>query len=156
MSEQFRIPKIPVSVEIRTKGGVVLTGSLFLGEGQKGQESVLELLNGDSRFLVVELESGEVTFLRLAGLSLVSLRDEDAFAAHGGLDPFAADLCSEVPLQIVFDDGNELAGIASYELPAERCRVQDLLNAPEPFFRFYHDDHLSFVNKWRVARATLR
>jgi len=155
MSDRYRIPKTRIPVEIGYAGGSAEKCTLFLGEGRGGPESVLDHLNAEQRFLVVEAEAGEVSFRRLERISVVRLSDTDAFAEHGGIQ-IAADLATEAPLRLEFDDGSELEGLAVYELQESSSRVQDFLNAPSTFFPFFHDERVSYVNKDRVARVALR
>lgn len=154
MSDRYRIPKTRVPVETRCADASAEKCVIFLGQGPLGPESVLDHLNVEQRFLVFEAEGGAVSFRRREQISVVTLADADAFAEHGGLQ-IAADLATEAPLALEFDDGNQLEGVAVYELQESSSRVQDFLNMPCMFFLFFHDGRVSFVNKERVARAIL-
>ena len=155
MSERYRIPKSRIPVELRSRGGSAEKGYLFLGDGRNGPESVPELLNGSSRFLVVEDERGSIAFHRLGQLAMVTLSDGEAFAEHGGVE-VAADLATEAELLLEFDDGSRLAGVVVYALCESRARVQDFLNTVDDFFPLFHDRMVSYVNKTQIARVSPR
>lgn len=114
-----------------------------------------ELLNGSSRFLVVEDGQGGIAFHRLDRIALVTLSDGEAFAEHGGVE-VAADLATEAELDLEFDDGSHLQGVVVYALCESRARVQDFLNTSDTFFPLFHDRKVSYVNKTRVARVSPR
>ena len=155
LSDRYRIPKTRIPVEIRNAGGAAEKCTLFLGEARNGPESVLDHLNAEQRFLVVEAETRQVSFRGRERIAMVTLSDADAFAEHGGLQ-IAADLATEAPLHLEFDDGSQLEGVTVYELQESSSRIQDFLNDPHAFFPFFHDAQVSYVNKDRIARVTLR
>jgi len=155
MSDRYRIPKARIPVEVRSIGGSAEKAFLFLGDGRNGPESVLELLNGSLRFLVVQDQHGKIGFHRIDRIAMVTLSTAEAFDEHGGLE-VAADLATEAELHIEFDDGSSIDGVVVYALCESRARVQDFLNTPDAFFPFIHNRNVSYVNKARVARVSPR
>jgi hypothetical protein len=132
-------------------------GFLFLGagaEGHVGPERVLDLLNGDDDFIVFEDEAGGVNLLRRGGVSRVTLATEDTCTdPKCCADPNTADLDLVAKIRLVFEDRSELEGTTRYQLPTERCRIQDFLNAPGAFIPLYHGVRLTLVNKHRLTRV---
>ena len=49
-----------------------------------------------------------------------------------------------------------IAGLISYVLPVENCRVVDYLNDPAPFLALVEGERVALVNKRHVQRVTLR
>lgn len=159
MSERYRIPKFKVRVEIRTLRGSSEEVSIFLSqraESHAGPERPLDMLNGDAEFIVVELASGEVGFLRRSSLSVVTMPVGETCDALAEPEPLAADLFDEAMLRLVLEDGSELEGLTRYELPEQSCRVQDFFNGSELFVTLIHDGRVSFVNKGCIARVLPR
>ncbi len=161
MSESYRIPKSKLAVEILCASSqAAQRGFLFLGagaDGHVGPERALDLLNGEEEFLVLEDEAGGVSLLQRGALSRVTLAADDACTdPKCAADPSTADLDVEAHIRLILEDGSELEGATRYQLPVERRRIQDFLNAPGSFIPLYHGGRLSLVNKRRIARVIPR
>jgi hypothetical protein len=156
--ERYRIPKHKVRVRIRSgPAGVEEDVSLFLSdiaEGHQGPERPGDLFRGGGEFCVAETASGDVVFLHRRSVSIVAIALEDELDdGLAGGDPVAADLDTEEAITVALTDGLELAGVTRYQLPEAHSRLQDFLNAPEPFLPLYRGDEIVLINKAHVARV---
>lgn len=156
--ERYRVPKHKTPVRIRTADGREESVSLFLSdfaEDHVGSERPTDLFRGSMAFFVAESERGEVVFLRTGHLSLVTIAAEHEFADDlAGGDSETGDLDTERAIRVVLEDGFELTGITRYQLPEAQARLQDFLNAAEPFLPLYQGEELVLINKSRIARVT--
>lgn len=156
--ERYRIPKHRVRVRIRTvPRGEEEDVSLFLSdlaEGHLGPERPGDLFRGGAEFCVAETGNGEVMFLHRRSVSLVTIALEDELdEGLAGGDPVAADLDTAAAITVALTDGLELTGVTRYQLPEAHSRLQDFLNAPEPFLPLHRGDEIVLVNKAHIARV---
>lgn len=155
----YRIPKIPVRVEIHMGGRGIRPVEVYVAEhlarGYRRQH-VADLLAGPEGFLPARDIDGDryalfnkavARWIRipLSGGSLpveessVALTDELFEQQH--------------PIAIELDDGETLAGDLLYSLPIDRARPVDYLNQTERFCRLWTTDHLYLINKRFIVRV---
>jgi hypothetical protein len=159
VSDLYRVPKHRLSVCVRTRDGVEESVCVFLSEcadHHTGSERPVDLFNGSQEFLVVETSDREVAFLQRGSLSLVIIELDDVLSEElAGAELVAGDLDTEEAIRVVLDDGLELEGVARYQRPDATARLNEHLNAAEPFLPLYQGDRVCLINKARVARITL-
>lgn len=156
--ERYRIPKHKARVRIRSvPRGEEEEVSLFLSdlaEGHGGRERPGDLFRGGQAFCVAETASGDVMFLHRRSVSTVTIALEDELDDDlAGGDPMAADLDTAHAITVALTDGLELTGVTRYQLPEAHSRLQDFLNASEPFLPLYRGDEVVLVNKAHIARV---
>jgi len=152
-TNDLRVPKHKVAVEVVLPGGAIRRMAFFLAEaarGHHGPERPLDLLNGDDDFLpALDEEAQAMTFLHRKGVSLVRVdRSHDA-----GDD--AATLPTEVEVEVGLGDGTVQRGLVSFVRPPDHSRLVDVLNEPPPFFRLLQGDRVAYVNKRHAALVAL-
>ena len=62
----------------------------------------------------------------------------------------------EHEVELVLSNGKAIAGLISYVLPNESCRLVDYLNDPAPFLALVEGERVALVNKRYVLRVALR
>ena len=150
--DRLRIPKHRADVEVTGPDGEARRFSLFLAEctSHGAPERVVDLLNGPREFLpAVDCGTDATTFL--ARSSIVVAR-----VAGPLWDVDEMNLPLEHEVEVVLSNGKALAGLISYVLPTENCRVVDYLNDPAPFLALVEGERVALVNKRYVLRVTLR
>jgi hypothetical protein len=152
--EDLRVPKRRVSAEAILAGGAVRRITLFLAEAASrhtGPERPGDLLNGGGDFVpAFDEEAGVMTFLNRALVAAVRLPGCEP--AEDGAD---LTLPTEHAVEVVLDSGATLRGLVSYLRPAERSRLVDFLNEPEPFFHLLEEHAVALVNKQHISRVVL-
>lgn len=137
----------PVRLWVHPEGQVL--GSLFLRPGDTDQagEAPLEVLNGDSPFLVVQTEApGELRFYNKRSIVRVE------YDGDGADD---ADDVTVIPCSLHMMDGSSFEGTIREVLPPEHQRLYDYLNRGGPgFLRMHLDDGVqALINKAYIIRA---
>lgn len=148
----LRIPKHRAEVEVTGPDGEARRFSLFLSErtSHGGPERVVDLLNGPREFLpAVDCRTDATTFLARSCIVV-------ARVAGPLWDVDEVNLPLEHEVEVVLSNGKALAGLISYVLPHENCRVVDYLNDPAPFVALVEGERVALVNKRYVLRVTLR
>ena len=111
------------------------------------RQDLLNLLEGDGRFLPAREESGTWILLSKRSISWIAhdldLETEEA----GGEGLF--DMLHMVDVEL--RDGTVLRGALRYAAPPGRSRVKDFLNEPGRFFRLYREGRVFVVSKSFVA-----
>jgi hypothetical protein len=157
VSHVYRVPKHKLPVELVSAGGLEERGFLFRSEHAEvhsGPERAIDLLNGESEFIVFEDERSQVNFLSRNSVALVTLvSDASGSDPITELEPLEADLDIQATVRILLEDGISLEGVTRYQLPAEHSRVLDFLNTDSRFLPLVHDGRVSFVNKTRIVRV---
>jgi hypothetical protein len=150
--DRLRIPKHRGEVEVTGPNGETRRFSVFLAEraSHGGPERVCDLLNGSREFLpAIDCETDAMTFLVRSSIAVARV--------EGPLwDVDELNLPIEHEVEVVLTTGKVLAGLISYVLPLENCRVVDYLNDPAPFLALVEGERVALVNKRHVLRVTLR
>jgi hypothetical protein len=113
-----------------------------------GPETIIELLNREDSFFPLSLPSGEVVFVskeQVAALTYATPPD--------GIDPARETSARMIPLEVRMVGGVEYRGIAMSELPPNRARALDLLNAHERFFLLVTSEGSLCLNRRHVRAA---
>jgi hypothetical protein len=125
--------------------GVVLAGDLHLlarTTSPADSESPLEMLNRDDPFFALTLAEGGVTFVSKAQAAVVSCQSPAPLD-----DPDRASAAKLVALAVELTDGVEYRGRCSFELPPNRARALDYINASGRFFTLATDGITQYINK---------
>jgi hypothetical protein len=153
VTEDLRVPKRQVPVEVVLPGGQSRRVSLFLAEnasGHEGPERVSDLLNGREPFIpALDLDGGCITFLQRTTIALAR--------TSAGAEPDAAGFTipTEHDVEITLSDGSQLSGTVTFLAPPQHERLIDFLNRPEPFFRLLEREGVALVGRAHVARVAL-
>ncbi len=137
-----------VSVEATLAEGIVIRGDLHVlaRDGHPaGPETLLELLNRPEVFFALTLADGGVTFLHKNQVAVVACDERTPPP-----DPDRISAARLVMLDVVLLGGGERRGRSAFELPANRARTLDYVNAPGGFFSLQTDDVTWYVNKAHV------
>jgi hypothetical protein len=150
--DRLRIPKHRGEVEVTGPDGETRRFSVFLAErtNHGGPERVVDLLNGPREFLpAIDCKTDAITFLVRSSIAVARV--------EGPLwDVDELNLPLEHEVEVVLASGQMIAGLISYVLPVENCRVVDYLNDPAPFLALVEGERVALVNKRHVQRVTLR
>ena len=154
----YRIPKIPVRVEIKVGGHGICPVEIYVAEHvARGfrRQHVADLLAGPEGFLPArDIESD-----RFAIFSKSVSRWIRIPLASGTLPvEESSELADELfeqqqPVEVELDDGESLSGDLLYSLPSDRARPVDYLNQAERFCRLWTSDYLYLVNKDFIVRV---
>jgi len=150
--DRLRIPKNRGDVEVTGPDGETRPYSVFLAErtSHGGPERVCDLLNGAREFLpAIDCKTDAMTFLARSSIAI-------ARVAGPLWDVDELNLPVEHEVEVVLSTGQVIAGLISYVLPVENCRVVDYLNDPAPFLALVEGERVALVNKRYVQRVTLR
>ena len=156
MSDDYRVPKRRLPVQVTLAGGAQLHVQLFLApcaSHHLGPERVEDLLNGPHDFIPAqEVGSGAMTLLNRAALVVAKVTHE------GVDDPDVSEgVCVEHEVQVhlldaSLGDAGLLRGTLRYSRPEANGRVSDFLNEPTPFLELQGPGGSVFVSKRHVAR----
>ena len=145
------LEKERIHVRISLTGEDPLDGELSLApvaEAHDGPESVLDILNGPSRF---------IPFVRGDDRSvlLLSRTNINWMVTGPGVDtqrvcPANFMVTREESVHVTFTDGRGIDGLIQMELPEGMNRASDFLNCPEEFFALRSRLGVVLVNKTRV------
>lgn len=130
--------------------GLVMKGDLHVlarDTFPPGPETPLEMLNRPEMFFALTLEDGDVRFIPKAQVAVVSCHDQVPLS-----DPERISAARLVSLEVVLHGGAEYRGRATFELPANRGRALDYVNAPGGFFSLWGEDVTWYVNKAHVRQ----
>ena len=128
--------------------GVVLAGELHLlarATYPSESESPLEMLNRADPFFALTLGEGGVAFVSKAQVAVVSCQNLEPRD-----DPDRANAAKLVMLSVELTDGVEYRGRSLFELPPNRARALDYVNAPGRFFSLATDGIMQYINKSQV------
>lgn len=149
MSE-YRIDKVRHRVSVTLDSGLCLDGSLFLQSTARfrpGPEDPLDALNGNDRFLPLELASGEVLLVQKTHIAFVAtaLPREDDTVDRGVVG---------MHVELTLADGRAWTGSIFPEARADRTRLVDFLNdTPLDFIALFAHDRLLAVSRRHLAFA---
>ncbi len=151
MSDELKVPKRRVQVEVLLAGGGARQVTVFLAgfaSSHAGRERLSDLLNAaEGEFVpAIDADSDELMFLNRRSVAVAHvLREwESDEELTGG---------SEHEVEIDLIDGTHLLGTVRYVMPPERSRLNDYLNDAQPFVRLERGDKVTLVNKQHIARV---
>jgi hypothetical protein len=137
-----------VAAEVTLAEGIVVSGDLHVlarDTYPAGPETPLDLLNRPEVFFVLTLADGSVTFMPKNQVAVVACHDQAPLS-----DPDRITAAKLVMLEVVLHGGAEYRGLSTFELPANRARTLDYVNAPGGFFTLGADEVTWYVNKAHV------
>ena len=146
MSDWGTTNKVPAEAILAE--GLTIKGALHVlarDTYPPGPETPLEMLNRPEVFFALTLDDGSVTFIPKAQVAVVSCHDQVPLS-----DPERISAARLVSLEVVLHGGAEYRGRATFELPANRGRALDYVNAPGGFFALWSDEVTWYVNKSHV------
>ena len=150
MSEELRVPKRRVQVEVLLPGGAAREVTFFLAEyapTHTGPERLSDLLNAPVQFVpAVDVVTGTMTFLGRHSIAAARVGREWEL----GEEPPEGE---HHEVEITLTDGTVLRGTVSFVLPTDRARLLDHLNDAQPFVRLAEAEKVSLINKRHIARV---
>ena len=144
----YRIEKVRRRVEVTLANGRRLEGDVFVQAYNRfrgGHEEPVDLLNDDSLFLPLVVETGEVYLVHKEQIASVmtSLPDGDDAAERGVVG---------MRVEVTLIDGSVHTGSIFPEVRADRTRLIDVLNDGVQFFHsLFTADQLRLVNRHHIA-----
>lgn len=126
----MKIETIKKQVEVVFEDGTRMVGSLFLSPASAhrwGKESIEELLNGDRRYLPMELNSREVVLLSKNAIVMAVSKEKETERIPTN--------ARKIPVELVLRSGETLRGDVHNDLPKTHSRLSDCLNHTDAFFR---------------------
>ena len=151
MSDSYRVPKRPVSVQLRTANFGFESVTVFLcerAETHAGPEAPLDLFNSNHAFVPVVLDGGDTRFVALDQVVSVTLPPtlpQEAELFYGTV----------VKVAVLMADGNALEGGFYYERPDASQRLQDHLNDPVRFVQLHTAEGEVLVNKHYISHVSV-
>lgn len=130
--------------------GMTLEGDLHLQPStalHDTRETPLEMLNRSEPFFPLSRSGGDLVFLAKA--QVVSV----AYQGPAVSDPERESAALHIGLEVTMSGGAEFRGFAATELPPNRSRASDYLNAPERFFSVVVADTTVCLNRTHVRSA---
>jgi len=124
-----KIETIKKQVEVIFEDGSRMEGSLFLSPASAhrwGGESIEELLNGDRRYLPMELISKEIVLLSKSAIVMAVSTEKET-------EPVPTN-ARKIPVELVLRSGETLRGDVHNDLPKTHSRLSDYLNHTDAFF----------------------
>ena len=141
----LKVPKVKAPLTIHFVEGNIVTGEVFLSTQSPyrfGKEKMLDLLNSEDVFFPLEAET-------TSSIRLVHKNNIGYITTHEEKEE--QELGTPVPVIIVRNDGEEMAGDLMIEEPAHRSRVLDFFNSIKgPFFRLQTKDKTYYINRQYV------
>jgi hypothetical protein len=150
MSDELKVPKRRVQVELLVPGSPARQVTVFLSEfasTHTGPERLSDLLNGHDEFLPgLDLAADAITFFGRHSIAAARVAREWEL----GEEPVAGQQ-HEVEIQLT--DGALLRGTVTFVLPHERARLLDYLNDAQPFVRLTEKETVALINKRHIVRV---
>jgi hypothetical protein len=147
MSE-YRIEKLRRRVAVTLANGQRLDGDVFVQAYNRfrgGHEEPVDLLNDESQFLPLVMDSGEAYAVQKRQIAVVccELPDGDDAAERGVVG---------MRVELTLVDGSAHVGSIFPEARADRTRLVDILNdAQQSFYSLFAADELRLVNRHHIA-----
>ena len=147
MSE-YRIEKLRRRVAVTLANGRRLEGDVFVQAYNRfrgGHEEPVDLLNDESLFLPLVMDTGEAYLVQKRQIAVVccALPEGDDAAERGVVG---------MRVELTLLDGSSHVGSIFPEARADRTRLIDILNdAQQPFQSLFTADELRLVNRHHIA-----
>lgn len=125
----MKLQTIKKQVEVVFEDGTRMEGSLFLSTASAhrwGKESIGELLNGDRKYLPMELTGEEVILLSKKAIVM-------AFSKEREIEPIPTN-AKRIPAEVILISGETIKGEVFNDLPMTYSRLSDYLNQSDAFF----------------------
>ncbi len=150
MSEWISTRRQQVAVHLSDRR--VLTGNIHLqmiARHHTGPETTDDLLNREETFYVLILDGEQPVFVAKKQTMYLELPPQPAID-----DPDRASAARRLELEIELADGTLLEGLVMIELPPDRLRALDFLNAAPTFFPLWTEDAVRIVNRDHIRAAS--
>jgi hypothetical protein len=125
-----KLQTIKKQVEMVFEDGTRMEGSLFLSTASAhrwGKESIEELLNGNRKYLPMELNPGDVVLLSKNAIVMAFAKEKQIEATPTNAKKILA--------EVILRSGETLRGGVYNDLPTTHSRLSDYLNQTDAFFR---------------------
>lgn len=125
----MKLQTIKKQVEVVFEDGTRMEGSLFLSMASAhrwGKESIGELLNGDRKYVPMELTGKEVVLLSKKAIVMAFSKEKEA-------EPIPTN-AKKIPAEVILRSGETLKGEVFNDLPMTYSRLSDYLNESDAFF----------------------
>jgi hypothetical protein len=125
----MKLQTIKKQVEVVFEDGTRMEGSLFLSTESAhrwGKESIEELLNGERKYLPMEVNPGELVLLSKKAVVM-------AFSKEKELEPISTN-AKKIPAEVILRSGETIRGEVFNDLPIIYSRLSDYLNQTDAFF----------------------
>jgi hypothetical protein len=150
MSEDLKVPKRRVQVEVLIPGGGARQVIVFLAEfapTHTGPERLSDLLNAEDEF-VPALDVATDTMMFLGRHSIAAARVAHEWELGEQIEEGV-----KHEVEITLTDGTTLRGAVFFVLPHARSRLLDYLNDAQPFVRLAEPSRVALINKRHIARV---
>jgi hypothetical protein len=138
-----------IAAEILLAEGVTVYGDIHLQARvayRDGAETPLEMLNRPEPFFVLSTPDGSIVFLSKDQVAVISCAPDAVLD-----DPERTTAARRLGLDVVLWGGAIYRGWAMHELPPNRARTLDYLNAAGRFFAVSTDAETRYVNRSHVS-----
>jgi len=154
VTEEYRVPKRPVPIELKLAWQHPKRLCLYVAdhaERHTGGEYPSDLMNGVERFIpAVDGDGRLMLFQRTEVMVLsVSAEHENGAGESGGEDVFTA-----VAVKLVLEDDTRVAGAMEYFRPQGQRRVQDYLKTAEQFIPVRESEKIHLVNRDKIVSVS--
>ena len=142
--EVFRVPMREVRVRILMDNGQTFDGVVYApAEGPDGRPGrVLDRLNGEGEGFIPLACDDDHLLLNKSGIVSVQVPRGQQEAASLDEEPGR-----KVPIRITLVGGTSLVGRIAIQMPPDRSRVLDYLNAAPRFVPVLGEDHVTLVHR---------
>jgi hypothetical protein len=151
MSDELKVPKRRVQVEVLIPGGGARQVIVFLAEfapTHTGPERLSDLLNAEDEF-VPALDVATDTMMFLGRHSIAAAR-----VAHEWELGEQPEEGVQHDVEITLTDGTPLRGSVFFVPPHAGSRLLDYLNDEQTFVRLAEPEKVALINKRQIARVT--
>ena len=148
---ELKLETVRKQAEIRLAGGRILSGDFFVSAvspSGPGPERILDLLNGEKRFLPFMLEGEEVVLIRRRAILTVVPEKDDTLPAES--------LYRKISASIQLDTGDTIHGHVFTDMPESHSRLSDFFNHCGEFFFFRAGRRPHLVNSRRILSIRQR
>lgn len=138
------------AVGVHLSDGKVLAGEVHLQLAQHhfGQETAADLFNRNEAFFALGRDDGSVTFLAKGQVLYVELLVPPDLP-----DDSRTSAAKRVSIALEMADGAVLGGLVIFEMPPDRMRTLDFLNAAPAFFPLWGQDAVRIINRSWIRAA---
>jgi hypothetical protein len=159
MTERFRVPKHVFPAEVTLVGHEPLSLRFFLSElaeTHSGPERPSDLLKYSRPFIpTYDPATESVIILRREAIMVLSVSASEEYGEDAVEDEVGrSEEAVALDVKLVLMGQVTISGKLTYLMPEGRRRIQDFLNAEEPFVSIRDGDTIRFINKGHIIKVT--
>jgi hypothetical protein len=142
----FAVPKDRLSVVLQLGKGIAIEGEIFLeyvSDTVSLHQKVVAFLENENQFFPIKVNTGGTEFMNKAYVRCLEVLFPDDPAA----DYFSHRPMQTIPVNVLFPDGETIAGELIEEVPAEKARLSDCLNLQNRFLSVKTSSTMRYLNK---------